>query len=201
MQTTGLAMGGSSAPPLDAKKMAPKALGATSKHRAAERAIHLWPRAPLLVRILTGAVQDHSLAAMNSLNRFADPVYCIMRLMAGLLFACHGAQKVLGWFPRPGQAATPPDLLMTVGGWIELICGCLIAIGLLTRVSAFLASGMMAVAYFMAHAKGGFFPIVNRGELAVVYTWLFLFIFFYGPGRWSVDAMMRRGTPANASTV
>ena len=138
---------------------------------------------------------------MSSLNRFADPVYCIMRLIVGLLFACHGAQKVLGWFPRPGQAATPPDLLMTVGGWIELIGGLLIAIGLFTRVSAFLASGMMAVAYFMAHAKGGFFPIVNRGELAVVYTWLFLLIFFYGPGRWSVDGMMRRGTPETSPTV
>ena len=144
---------------------------------------------------------NHSLAAMNSLNRFADPVYCIMRLIIGVLFACHGAQKVLGWFAKPGQAASPPDMLMTAGGWLELICGLLIAIGLLTRVSAFLASGMMAVAYFMAHANGGFFPIVNRGELAVVYTWLFLFIFFYGPGRWSVDAMMRRGTPATTSTV
>ena len=87
---------------------------------------------------------------------------------------------------------------MTVGGWIELICGLLIAIGLLTRLSAFLSSGMMAVAYFMAHAKGGFFPIVNRGELAVVYTWLFLFIVFYGPGRWSVDAMMGRRSSSTA---
>ena len=133
---------------------------------------------------------------MNSLSRFADPVYCVMRLIVGLLFACHGAQKVLGWFPKPGSPPGPPDLLMTVGGWIELICGLLIAIGLLTRLSAFISSGMMAVAYFMAHAKGGFFPIVNRGELAVVYTWLFLFIVFYGPGRWSVDAMMgRRSSP------
>jgi putative oxidoreductase len=137
---------------------------------------------------------------MNSLNRFADPVYCIMRLLIGLMFFCHGAQKVLGWFPKPGQPPASPDMLMTVGGWIELICGLLIAIGLLTRPAAFLASGMMAVAYFMAHASGGFFPLVNRGEIAVVYAWLFFFMFFYGPGRFSVDAMMRRGSASTSST-
>ena len=137
---------------------------------------------------------------MNSLNRFADPVYCIMRLLVGLMFAAHGAQKVLGWFPKPGQPPAQLDTLTTVGGWIELICGLLIAIGLLTRPAAFLASGTMAVAYFMAHAGGGFFPIVNKGELAVIYAWVFLFMFFYGAGRWSVDAMMQRGSAPAVST-
>jgi len=130
---------------------------------------------------------------MNSLNRFADPVYCILRLLMGLMFACHGAQKVLGWFATPGGASEPLDAMMTTGGWIELVCGLLIAIGLLTRPAACLASGMMAVAYFMVHAKGGFIPFVNHGEPAVIYCWVFLFIFFYGPGRISVDALMKRG--------
>ena len=140
-------------------------------------------------------------ALMKSLNRFADPVYCIMRLIVGLMLASHGAQKILGWFAKSGQPPAPLDMTMTIGGWIELTCGLLIAIGLLTRPAAFLASGMMAVAYFMAHASGGFFPIVNRGELAVVYCWLFLFMFFYGAGRLSIDAVIKgRFAPATPTT-
>jgi putative oxidoreductase len=141
---------------------------------------------------------------MKLLSRFVDPAYCVMRLIVGLMFACHGAQKVLGWFAKPGQAPPSLDLTMTIGGWIELAGGLLIAIGLLTRPAAFLASGMMAVAYFTAHASGGFVPIVNRGELAVVYCWLFLFIFFHGPGHWSVDATIHRKStpePSPASTT
>jgi putative oxidoreductase len=139
-------------------------------------------------------------ATMNSLNRFADPVYCFMRLLVGLMFACHGAQKILGWFAKPGQASEPLDAMMTTGGWIELVCGLLIAIGLLTRPAAFLASGMMAVAFFMVHAKGSFIPIVNHGEAAVLYCWIFLFVFFHGPGRISVDALMKRGTATSVPT-
>src|ERR1700726_5317299 len=102
---------------------------------------------------------------MNGLNRFSDPVYCITRLIVGLLFASHGGQKILG-FP-PGGHGMPPEMLGQVGGWIELVCGLLIAVGLVTRFAAFIASGEMAVAYFMMHAPGGFFPIVNHGEAAV----------------------------------
>ena len=116
-----------------------------------------------------------------------------MRLLAGLMFACHGAQKVFGAFG--GKVAT--DTMMHTFGWFELVCGILVALGLLTRVGAFLGSGLMAIAYFKAHASGGLLPIVNKGELAVVYCWLFLFIFFYGPGRWSVDALFRKGAPAS----
>ena len=82
------------------------------------------------------------------------------------------------------------DTLGLVGGYIELICGFLIALGLFTRPAALLASGMMAVAYFTVHAKGGFFPIVNRGEPAVVYCFLFLYMFFRGGGPLSLDSMI-----------
>jgi putative oxidoreductase len=131
---------------------------------------------------------------MNSLTPFADPVYCIMRFMAGLMFACHGLDKIFGTFG--GKVATAP--MMVTGGWLELILGFLIAFGLLTRIAALLASGQMAVAFFMFHAKGAnLVPIVNKGELAALYCFVFLFIFFYGPGRWAIDAMMKRGAPAS----
>ena len=145
---------------------------------------------------------------MNSLNRFADPVYCIMRLIIGLMFACHGGQKLLG-FPGGGHGGAQG--LMLVGGFIELVGGLMIAFGFLTRLAAFISAGEMAVAYFMVHAAGKaighapspteqFFPILNKGELAVVLCWLFLYMVFYGSGQWSIDAMIGRGK-ATAATV
>ena len=93
------------------------------------------------------------------------------------------------------------DALGMVGAWIELAGGFLIAFGLLTRIAAFISSGEMAVAYFMIHAKMGFFPIINQGERAVFYCWVFLFIFFYGPGRWSIDALLFRKSASAASNA
>jgi putative oxidoreductase len=148
---------------------------------------------------------------MNSLNRFADPVYCIMRLIIGLMFACHGGQKLLG-FPGGGHGSAQG--LMLLGAIIELVGGFMIAFGILTRLAAFISAGEMAVAYFMVHAAGKaighaptpteqFFPILNKGELAVVLCWVFLFMFFYGSGRWSIDALIGRGKamPATGSTA
>jgi len=138
---------------------------------------------------------------MNSLNRFADPVYCIMRLIAGLMLASHGAQLVLGMF---GPSSDNP--MMQVGGWIQLVGGFLVAFGLLTRLAAFILSGEMAVAYFMIHVGGAatppekFFPILNKGELAVFYCWFFLFVVFYGAGRWSVDALIGKGKAGAATS-
>ena len=136
---------------------------------------------------------------MNSLDRYHDTVYCIMRLIVGLLFASHGGQKILG-FP-PGGHGAPEDMMGMLGAWIELAGGLLVALGFLTRIAAFIASGEMAVAYFMMHAKGGFFPIVNHGEAAVFYCFAFLYIFFYGSGRLSLDAMIFKRSAAAASTA
>jgi putative oxidoreductase len=140
---------------------------------------------------------------MNSLNRFADPVYCIMRLIVGLMLASHGGQLVLGMF---GGMSGSDQMMMQVGGWIQLVGGLLIAFGLLTRLAAFILSGEMAVAYFMVHVGGSptpaakFFPILNRGELALFYCWFFLFVVFYGAGRWSIDALWCRGKGAATAT-
>ena len=146
---------------------------------------------------------------MNALNRFTDPVYCLMRLIVGLMFASHGGQLVLGMF---GGMPGSNNSFTQTGGWIQLIGGFLIAFGLLTRISAFISSGEMAVAYFMIHVANAttpmakFFPIAsagpqfsNKGELAVFYCWVFFFIFFYGPGRWSIDALFKKQPSARAT--
>jgi putative oxidoreductase len=138
---------------------------------------------------------------MNSLNRFTDPVYCLTRLIVGLMLASHGGQLVLGMF---GGMPGSDKMITQIGGWIQLVGGFMIAFGLLTRLAAFICSGMFAVAYFMIHVGGAatpmakFFPISsagpqfsNKGELAIFYCWFFLFAVFYGPGRWSIDALFK----------
>jgi putative oxidoreductase len=122
---------------------------------------------------------------MNSLNRFADPFYCIMRLIVGLMFACHGLDKIFGAFTPKAEAL--PALMVVI------VCGFLVAFGLLTRVAAFVASGEMAAAFFMMHAPKGLIPYVNKGELAVVYCFVFFYIFLRGSGSWSIDALMGKG--------
>jgi putative oxidoreductase len=134
---------------------------------------------------------------MNSLTRYAVPFYSVMRFVVGLMFFCHGAQKIFGWFTPPGKPVEALSPLMLVGGWLEILCGLLIAVGLFTRLAAFIASGEMAVAFFMMHAKGSILPILNKGELAVVYCFLFFYIFLYGPGAWSLDVMFRKTKPTS----
>ncbi len=123
------------------------------------------------------------------LGRYADVIYALFRFVAGALFACHGAQKLFGVLGGQKMTANP---MMLVAGIIEFGGGLLIAIGLLAAWAAFIASGEMATAYFMVHAHGGFWPIVNKGELAVVYCFAFLYVAARGAGPYSVDAKLLR---------
>ena len=117
------------------------------------------------------------------LGRYGEIAYTLLRVVAGLMFAVHGAQKLFGFL---GGRQMPVGSLFWVGGVIELVGGLLIAIGLFTSWAAFIASGEMAVAYFMVHFKDGFWPILNKGELAVLYCFVFLYIAHRGGGRYSV---------------
>ena len=126
--------------------------------------------------------------------KFAPYVYAIMRIVVGLMFAVHGCQKLFG---VPGNMPRVPlASLMGFAGGIELVCGLLIGVGFFAGYAAFLASGQMAVAYFMAHFPHKFVsiyqysPTENHGELAVMYCFVFLFIAAYGSGIWSVDACL-----------
>jgi putative oxidoreductase len=120
---------------------------------------------------------------MRFLGRYEQQLYAIFRVVFGALFASHGAQKILGWLGGP-KADKP---LFMLAGWIELLGGLLILLGLFTGLAAFIASGEMAVAYFMVHARMGWWPVVNKGEAAVLYCFAFLYIAARGSGIWSID--------------
>ncbi|OUL35806.1 DoxX family protein [Nostoc sp. 106C] len=124
------------------------------------------------------------------LSKYSPYIYAVLRIVVGLMFAMHGSQKIFG---IPGNKPTVPLVsLMGFGGLIELVGGLMIALGLLASYAAFIASGEMAVAYFMLHAAQGFLPIVNHGELAVLYCFLFLYIAARGAGVWSIDTLTSR---------
>jgi putative oxidoreductase len=129
------------------------------------------------------------MAIENTLNPWAPRVLSIVRIVSGLIFMAHGTQKILGFPAAAAADMVPPAFSM---GWnagvVELIAGALIAIGLFTRPAAFVASGAMAFAYFLAHAPQNFFPVNNGGDGAILYCFLFLYFVFAGPGPWSVDA-------------
>ena len=125
------------------------------------------------------------------LGNFSPHFYAILRIVAGIMFAMHGSQKLFGW---PGDGDTVPIAsLMGVAGIIELVGGLMIAFGFLASWAAFIASGEMAVAFFMAHFPQDWNPLVNKGELAVLYCFLYLYIAARGSGIWSIDAAINRG--------
>lgn len=125
---------------------------------------------------------------MTFLNRFSDTLYSLMRLIAGFLYACHGAQKLFGVLGSPQMVHVP---LMLAAGIIEFFGGVLIALGAFTAIVALIASGEMATAYFLQHAPHGFWPIRNHGEMAVLFCFVFLFIASRGDGTWSVRKLFK----------
>jgi putative oxidoreductase len=129
------------------------------------------------------------------LGKYSPYLYAVLRIIAGLMFAMHGSQKLFG-MPGDGHGM-PLASLMGVAGVIEFVGGVLIALGLFTSCAAFITSGEMAVAYFKQHAPGGALPILNHGELAVLYCFLFLYMAAQGSGTWSLDALMRRSRGFN----
>ena len=132
----------------------------------------------------------------SSLSRWAPVFLSILRIVIGLLFMEHGTQKLFNFPPAAQPHEDGLQGLMLVGAWIEFVAGVLIFLGLFTRPAAFIAAGEMAVAYFMFHAKGSPFPIVNHGESAVIYCFVFLFLVFAGAGPWSIDALWKQGSSA-----
>jgi putative oxidoreductase len=124
------------------------------------------------------------------MTKYSPFVLSVLRIVTGFLFVCHGTQKVLS-FPAPPEHAMGAGLPQ-LSGFIELIGGALILIGLFTRIAAFICSGEMAVAYFMVHAKGGFWPLLNHGELPVLYCFVFFYLFFAGGGPLSIDGLIRK---------
>lgn len=123
------------------------------------------------------------------LGPYSSHIYALLRIMAGFLFFQHGLPKLFGGFGQQGPVALMSQ--MGLAGIIEVVGGALIAIGLFTSPVALIASGEMAVAYFQRHAPEGFWPIVNRGELAALYCFVFLYFAAVGSGRWSVDALRK----------
>lgn len=125
-------------------------------------------------------------------SAYQPQLLSVLRIVAGLLFLCHGTAKVLGF---PAMEGLPPPGLSLAGlsGPLELILGLLLVLGLFTRPAAFLASGFSAVGYWMVHAPNGPLPIANGGETIVLYCFIWLYFVAAGPGPWSVDAAMKRG--------
>jgi putative oxidoreductase len=118
------------------------------------------------------------------MRNFEPQTYALLRIVTGFLFLWHGSQKVLGF---PGGTPPAPPFILWTAGPIELACGVLVMIGLGTRWAAFLASGLMAFAYWLAHGTQALLPVQNQGELAALYCFVFLYISARGAGIWSLD--------------
>lgn len=129
---------------------------------------------------------------MPNLDVWAPRMLSLLRIIAALLFMEHGLMKLFHFpGPQPGAPDPLPTILMAAA-CIEVVGGGLIALGLFTRIAAFVCSGQMAAAYLMAHAPQSFWPALNGGEAAILYCFVFLYLVFAGPGIWSLDALVRK---------
>jgi len=126
------------------------------------------------------------------LTAWSPQLLSVLRIVAGLLYLLHGTQKLFGIPPSAKGATVELASRLGAAGVIEIVGGLLILLGLFTRVTAFICSGEMAFAYFLAHAPRGALPIVNSGELPVLFCFIFLYLAAAGGGAWSVDAALRR---------
>ncbi|MGB0085815.1 MAG: DoxX family protein [Rhodomicrobiaceae bacterium] len=129
---------------------------------------------------------------MNFLAPYTAQLLSVLRIMSGLFILEHGTAKYLN-FPAGPMNHASPMTMSGAAGILELIGGILLVVGLFTRPVAFILSGMTAVAYFYAHAPGGFFPVLNGGELAALYCFVFLYMAAAGGGAWSIDRLAGRG--------
>ena len=130
---------------------------------------------------------------LSWLSRWQPQLLAILRMIVGLLFLEHALSKFFA-FPVPFPVHPLPPMLIAAGA-IELAAGILVTIGLFTRIAAFIASGEMAIGYFMMHLPKGFWPIANMGEAAILFCFVFLYIAAAGPGAWSIDAARTRNAP------
>lgn len=130
-------------------------------------------------------------AVQSTAIRWEPKALSVLRIVSGLLLLQHGTAKVLDFPFIEKMANVDPTSRGGIAGFLELFGGALLVLGLFTRPVAFVMSGLMAFAYFLAHAKRSFFPIINEGELAVLYCFVFLFLAAAGAGPWSVDAWRR----------
>ena len=131
---------------------------------------------------------------MQRLERYTPYALAALRIVAALVFMEHGPQKLFGFPAPPGGGLPEVGSLFWIGAWVELVGGVLLLLGLFTRPVALVISGEMAAAYWMFHAPASFYPVLNGGDAAVLFTFVFLLFVFTGPGAWSLDSVLNAGS-------